>query len=84
MKKEPTEIYSTPQLDLAAFLKHYGIEPLLELRHGKVTFVFPVTGELHKLIMRFHSNIEVHIIDYLVAYKTLKGQMLTMRDSHRN
>ena len=84
MKRLEIEKYCTPQLDLAAFLKYSGIEPLLELRHGRVNFVFPVSDELHKLIMRFHSNIEVPIIDYLVAFKTLKGQMLAMRDSHRN
>ena len=81
--KTEIEKYATPQLDLAAFLKHFGIEPELELRHGKVYFVFPATGELRVITMRFHSNIEVPIIDYLVAYKTLKGQMLALRDSQK-
>lgn len=84
MKKTETERYSTPQLDLAAFIKLYGIEPELRLRYGKVDFIFPVTGELHELIMRFHSNVEIPIIDYLVSYKTLKGQMLMLRDSQKH
>lgn len=83
MKTSVAEKYHTPSLDLAAFLKLFGINPLLELRHGKVDFVFPATGELQVLIMRFHSNIDVPIMDYLVAYKTLKGQMLNLRDSQR-
>ncbi|RJQ42634.1 MAG: hypothetical protein C4538_13280 [Nitrospiraceae bacterium] len=78
-KKQQDAIFSTLDIHLSAFLLIYGIQPILELRNGRVIFTFPATGELYKAIMLYNSNIDVHVADFVTAVKTLRGQMLTMR-----
>ena len=71
--------FSTMDIYLSAFLLIYGIQPDLKLQNERVIFTFPATEELYKNMMRYNSNANVHVADFVTAVKTLRGQMLTMR-----
>ena len=72
--------FTTLDLYLSAFLLICGIQPELEVNNGRVIFTFLANGALYEAIMLYNSNTEVHVADFVTATKTLKGQMLTLRD----
>lgn len=75
--------FTTLDIYLSAFLSQFGIQPSLKLNNGKVVFSFPATEDLFKLMMNFNSNVNVPVTDFVTLVKTLRGQMLTMRQSTR-
>ncbi len=69
--------YTTLDIYLSAYLQLQGLRPRLERKNNKVIFSFPVTNQLYQLLLNYNSNIDVPVADYVVAVKTLRGQMLT-------
>jgi len=79
MTKTEQRLFNTLDIYHAAFLSLNGISPTLELRNGRVVFVFPATDELYKLTMSFNSNVNVPVADFVTMIKTLRAQMLSIR-----
>jgi hypothetical protein len=73
------KVFSTLDLYLSSFIFLNGIQPKLELNNGRVTFDFPVSDALYRAINLYNSNELIPVADFVVAVKTLRGQMLSMR-----
>lgn len=73
--------FATMDIYLSAFLSLHSIEPKLELRGGKVVFSFESTDTLYRLMNDYNSNEPVEVADYTTAIKTLRGKMLSMKES---
>jgi hypothetical protein len=80
MTKVATKIFSSLDIYLSSFLALHGIEPALEVRNGKVVFVFDATDNLYRLMNRYNSNDSVPVADFVTSVKTLRGKMLTVRE----
>lgn len=68
-------------LYLSSFLSLHGVPPRLILKNGKVIFVFDTTDEVYRLMTMFNSNQDVPCLDMITAIKTLRGQMLTLKET---
>jgi len=80
MIKTEQRLFTTLDLYLSSFLSLNGIPPNLEFKNGRVIFVFPISNNLNSLSLEFNSNVSVPVADFVVTIKTLRGQMLTMRE----
>ena len=83
MIKTKQRLFTTLDIYLSSFLSIHGVEPSLEMNNGRVIFVFHATDELYNLTHKFNSNVNVPVTDFVVAIKTLRGQMLTMREGRK-
>lgn len=84
MEKTEKKNFTTLDIYLSAFLALLGVRPELKLNNGKVIFSFPASEDLFKLMMNFNSNVNVPVSDFTTMVKTLRGQMLTMRNGNRS
>lgn len=75
--------FKTMDIYLSSFLSLSGQPPNLKVNHGKVIFSFPASDDLYKLMMNFNSNVSVPVTDFVTLIKTLRGQMLTMRNERK-
>ena len=75
------KIFSTLDIYLSAYLSLHDIEPCLEVKNGKTVFNFDVTDRLYKLMGEFNSNALVEVADFTTAIKTLRGKMLSAKES---
>jgi hypothetical protein len=66
---------------LSAFLLLHGIEPKLETRNGKVVFIFEADDQAYKFMNLFNGNVDVPVADFVTTVKTLRGKMLTAKES---
>lgn len=73
--------FSTLDIYLSAYLALQNIEPELEVKNGKTVFNFEVTDKLYMLMGEFNSNILVEVADYTTKIKTLRGKMLSAKES---
>ncbi len=73
--------FTTLDIYLSAFLFLHNLEPTLEIKNGKVIFVFDATDELYRLMGMFNSNEDTPCLDLITATKTLRGKMLSARES---
>lgn len=71
----------TLDLYLASFIKMHGIHPELTINNGKVYFSFPSIEHITRLNDDFIMNKPVPVADYVTMVKTLRSQMLTLKDS---
>ena len=78
---EKTKQLELIDLYIAAFLTLHGIQPRLTLKNGKVIFVFDTLDEVYRLMATFNSNEDVPCLDMITAIKTLRGQMLTLKET---
>ena len=76
-----TKAFSTLDIYLASFLSLHDQDVILELQNGKVVFTFESTDSLYRLMNDFNSNEEIPVLDYTTAIKTLRGKMLTAKES---
>jgi len=76
-----TKVFSTLDIYLASFLSLHGTDPILEARNGKVIFTFENTDNLYRLMNLYNSNQDVPVADFVTAVKTLRGKMLTAKES---
>ena len=76
-----TKIINLLDIYLSSFLSLNGIEPKLEAKGGKVVFTFPATDQVYRLMNLFNQNTEVRVADFVTQVKTLRGKMLTEKDS---
>lgn len=76
-----TKTFSTLDIYLASFLSLHDQDVILELRNGKVVFTLESTDNLYRLMNDFNSNEEIPVLDYTTAIKTLRGKMLTRKES---
>jgi hypothetical protein len=76
-----TKNFSTLDIYLSSFLSLHDLEPTLEVRNGKVVFIFDATDRLYRFMNEFNSNVTVEVADYTTAIKTLRGKMLTAKES---
>lgn len=68
-------------LYVAAFFMLHGSHPQLILKNGRVVFVFDTSDEVYRLMAMFNGNQEVPCLDMVTAIKTLRGQMLTLKET---
>jgi hypothetical protein len=73
--------FSTLDIYLASFLTLHDQEVTLELQNGKVVFTFESTDTLYRLMNDFNSNEDVPVLNYTTVIKTLRGKMLTAKES---
>lgn len=78
--KAEKKVFSTLDIYLSAFLSLQGVTPFLEVHNGRVTFNFVASDELYTKAVDYNSNTPVPVADFVTSIKTLRGQMLTMRD----
>jgi hypothetical protein len=76
-----TKTFTTLDLYLSAFLSLHNLEPTLEVKNGKVIFVFSATDELYRLMGMFNGNQDTPCLDLITATKTLRGKMLSAKQS---
>jgi len=76
-----TQNFSTLDIYLAAFLSFHKQEPLLESKAGKVIFTFQATDSLYQLMNLYNSDSQIPVATYSTQIKTLRGKMLTLRES---
>jgi hypothetical protein len=62
-------------LYLASYLFSLGVTPTLKKEDREILFSFPSSPDLDTLIKNYHSNVSIHIGDYVRAIKTLRGRM---------
>lgn len=60
---------------IVAFLVIHNLEPKLELRNGKVFFLYEATEQIYRLMNDFNSDVKVPITSYVSAVKTLRARM---------
>lgn len=77
---EKTKTFTTLDIYLSAYLSLHNIEPSLEVRNGKVVFVFESTDSLYRVMNDFNGNELTEVVDYTTAIKTLRGKMLTAKE----
>ncbi len=75
--------FETMDIYLSAFLSLSGLQPALKLNQGKVIFSFPSSNDLYTVMTNFNSNVNVPVTDFVTTVKTLRGQMLTMRNNNK-
>ena len=73
--------FGTMDIYLASFLSLHNQNVILEVRNGKVVFTFESTDTLYRLMNDFNSNEDVPVADYTTAIKSLRGKMLTAKES---
>jgi len=78
------KVFEVSDLWLAAFLFACGLSPTLRILNGRVVFIFSASPDLDKLILNFQGNCNVRVMDYAAAAKTLRGQMLDMKNQRSN
>lgn len=66
---------------LSSFLALYRIEPKLKTKSGKVVFTFDANDHVYKLMNLFNGNVDVPVADFVTTVKTLRGKMLTAKES---
>ena len=71
-------------LYLSSFLSLHGINPQLEIKNGKVRFIFDTNDRTYHLMNLFNSNVEVPVADFTTTVKTLRGKMLTLKEGNGN
>ena len=71
--------FSTLDIYLSAFLSLHQVDPILEIRNGKVVFTFEATDAVYRLMNDFNDNKPIEVADYATAIKTLRGKMLTAK-----
>lgn len=76
--------FKTLDLYFSAFLALHGIQPQLENINGRVTFAFSISGDFYRLSNMFNSNEPVQVASFITAVKTLRGQMLTLKNENGN
>ncbi len=80
MLKIEQRVFQTLDIYLASFIYLSGISPKLEVNNQKVVFSFPVSDDLYRTIIDYNSNKTVPVTDFVTVVKSLRGQMLTMRN----
>jgi hypothetical protein len=73
--------FTTLDIYVSSYLALQGIEPRLELRNGKVVFTFEATDTLYQLMNDYNSNALIEVADFATAIKTLRGKMLSAKES---
>lgn len=82
MQSEKT--FKTLDIYFSAYLAIHGLQPQLQNVNGRVTFAFSVSEDFYKLTDMFNSNETVPVASYITAVKTLRGQMLTLKNENGN
>lgn len=66
----------------SSFLILNNLEPQLEIKNGKVIFVFQGSDEIYRLLNLFNEeDTQVSVAKFVTAIKTLRGRMLTLKES---
>jgi hypothetical protein len=73
--------FETLDIYLASFFSLHGIPPVLDNRNGKIVFTFEASDDLYRLLNRYNSNQHVCVGDFVTTVKTLRGKMLTAKES---
>ena len=66
---------------LSGYLLLHGIQPKLETINGKVHFVFEGNDRVYRLMNDFNLNEKVPVADFVTVVKTLRGKMLSAKQS---
>ncbi len=68
-------------LYLSSYLTLHGQEPRLINKGGKIIFVFDAIDEVYRRMAEYNSNPDIPCLDLITAIKTLRGKMLTAKES---
>ncbi len=81
MEIKTERTFETLDLYLASYLFAEGLKPSLQIVSRRVTFRFPVTDGLYKLMEEYNSNALAPVGDLVTSIRILKGKMLSMKES---
>jgi hypothetical protein len=81
MARTEQRLFTTLDIYLAGFLALNGISPKLEVRNARVVFTFEANDQLYRLMNLFNGNVNVPVADFVTIVKTLRGKMLTVKES---
>jgi hypothetical protein len=71
-----SEIFPTPYLYLASYLKTLGYELLkIRVKHGQGVFMFPYAATLDRDLAAFSAGVQVNLADYLANVEILKVKL---------
>ncbi|MCX5806587.1 MAG: hypothetical protein NT010_11060 [Proteobacteria bacterium] len=73
--------FSTLDIYLSSFLFLNGEEPDLTIKNNKVAFNFDANDNVYRLMAEFNTNPEIPCLDLITAIKTLRGKMLSAKES---
>lgn len=76
--------FKTLDIYFSAYLALHGIQPQLQNVNGRVTFAFSVSEDFYRLSDMFNSNETVPVASFITVVKTLRGQMLTLKNENGN
>lgn len=79
------EIHKIPIMDIytASWLYLHGNIPELDLRGTRVIFLFPSDENFYRLMDSYNNNSPVFVLDFIKALRTLRSQMLNIRDGRK-
>jgi hypothetical protein len=66
-------------LYIAAFLILYKLEPKLEMKNGRVFFIFEGSEQVYRLMNEFNSDVEIPVSSYVAAIKSLRARMFGVK-----
>lgn len=78
--KQKISIYD---LNLSAFQKLHGNEPVLELQGTRVIFLFDPNEVFNRISERYNSNEMVPVLDYVSATRQLRSMMMSRKAGQR-
>jgi hypothetical protein len=81
MATSEQRLFTTLDIYLAGFLALNGISPKLEVKNARVVFTFETDDKLYHLMNLFNGNVNVPVADFVTIVKTLRGKMLTAKES---
>jgi len=73
--------FTTLDIYLSAFLSLHNLEPSLDIKNGKVIFVFNASDDLYRVMGLFNSNQDTPCLDLITEIKTLRGKMLSAKET---
>ncbi len=76
-----TKTFTTLDIYLSAFLSLHNLEPTLDIKNGKVIFVFDASDDLYRVMGLFNSNQDTPCLDLITEIKTLRGKMLSAKET---
>ena len=76
-----TKAFGAMDIYLASFLSLHDQDVTLEMQNGKVVFTLEASDSLYRLMNQFNSNVQIPVLNYTTAIKTLRGKMLSRKES---
>lgn len=64
---------------IVAFLVIHNLEPKLELRKGKVFFLYEASEQVYRLMNDYNLDVKIPVATYVMAVKSLRAKMFGVK-----